>query len=223
MAAIPGTNVAAMVVPFDDQDIFATHNDKYGRGGYRVANTLAERDAITVHRRKEGMLVKVLEDGKIYELGPGETNADWLEFTTSGGGGSPSDNLLRMSRQNADYTDFPIGTPVFAYNATGVRKAVANEASAAWKVIGLATSQVLAGSNGLFQGEGKLTATTAEWDALTGDVGGLVANKTYFLHPVLVGKITLIPPTADGEYVCRIGVAYSPTELYIDLGLCIKL
>lgn len=222
MAAIPGTNVAAMVVPFDDQDIFATHNDKYGRGGYRVANTIAERDAITVHRRKEGMLVKVLEDGKIYELGTGETNADWFEFAVSGGGGA-GDNVLKMARNNEDFVDFLIGTPVFAYSATGVRRAVANESSSAWKVLGLATGPVLAGSNGLFQGEGKLTATVAEWEALTGNVGGLVANKTYFLDPVLVGKITLVPPTADGEYVCRIGVAYSPTELYIDIGLCIKL
>lgn len=81
MANIPGTNVAAMIVPFDDQDVFATHNDKYGRGGFRVCNTIAERDGISSLRRKAGMWVKVLSDDKIYELGADETNASWREFT----------------------------------------------------------------------------------------------------------------------------------------------
>lgn len=80
MAAIPGTNVAAMVVPYDDADQFATHNDKYGRGGFRVLDTLAERDAIPELRRKEGMWVKVLGSG-MYELTGGITNAHWQAVT----------------------------------------------------------------------------------------------------------------------------------------------
>ena len=85
MAQIPGTNVSAMVVPFDTQDIYATHNDKYGRGGFRVLDTLADRDDITTPRRKAGMWVKVLETGKVYELDANETS--WTEVTFSGGTG----------------------------------------------------------------------------------------------------------------------------------------
>lgn len=88
MANIPGTNIAAMVVPFDTADIYATHNDKYGRGGFRVCDTLVERDAITELRRKAGMWVKVLETNKVYELGVGLTNADWIEVTFGSGGGT---------------------------------------------------------------------------------------------------------------------------------------
>lgn len=87
MSTIPGTNVAAMVVPFDTADIYATHNDKYGRGGYRVCDTLTERDAIPDLRRKAGMWVRCLEDGKVYEMGAGLANADWVEVSITGGGG----------------------------------------------------------------------------------------------------------------------------------------
>jgi hypothetical protein len=84
MANIPGTNVSAMVVPFDTQDIYATHNDKYGRGGFRVCDTIVDRDSITTPRRKAGMWVKVIETNKIYSLDANETT--WTEVTFSGGG-----------------------------------------------------------------------------------------------------------------------------------------
>lgn len=130
---------------------------------------------------------------------------------------------LVLSRANEDFINLTIGMPVFAYSPTGVRRAVATESSGAWKVIGLTINTVLQAGIGNFQAEGVLTATTAEWDAVTGDVGGLVANKTYFLSSTQVGKITMTPPTGAGEYLCRIGVGYSSTSMYIDLGSCIKL
>lgn len=86
MSTIPGTNIAAMVVPFDTADIYATHNDKYGRGGYRVCDTTTDRDAIPDLRRKAGMWVKCLDDGKVYELGAGLTNADWSIVAVGAGG-----------------------------------------------------------------------------------------------------------------------------------------
>ena len=90
MSNIPGTNVAAMIVPFDTADIYATHNDKYGRGGFRVVDTLAERDAITDLRRKEGMWVRVLSNEKLYELWGGTENINWREVTL----GSSSESQL---------------------------------------------------------------------------------------------------------------------------------
>ena len=142
----------------------------------------------------------------------------WVDPSSIGGA-----NILMINRANEDVSNLAKGTPVFSYSETGVRKAVANSTGEAWKVIGLAIAPVLQGSIGKFQAEGVLSATLAEWDALTGDLNGLVQGKTYFLHPSNVGKITLIPPTGESEYLCRIGVAHSPTELYVDLGLCIKL
>jgi len=88
MANLRGTNVAAQIVPFTDQDPFATHEDTYGKGGYRVVSTIAERNTISVERRKVLMKVSVLEDNKTYTLKTNPegntTNTDWGEENTAG-------------------------------------------------------------------------------------------------------------------------------------------
>ena len=80
MANILGTNVAATVVPFTTDDIIATHDEEFGKGGYRSVSSLSERNAIPANRRKLGMIVKVLEDGKYWTLNVGITNTDWEEW-----------------------------------------------------------------------------------------------------------------------------------------------
>lgn len=60
---IKGTQVAATVVTPDPADTHPTHSDTLGRGGYRTVETIAERDAIPLARRKWGMKVVVTEDG----------------------------------------------------------------------------------------------------------------------------------------------------------------
>lgn len=67
MADIKGTNVASKIVPYTTSDNYATHDEEYGRGGYRTVNTVAEMNAIPSDRRKEGMLVYVKND-KYYRL-----------------------------------------------------------------------------------------------------------------------------------------------------------
>ena len=62
MAEIKGTNIASPVVPFTDQDIYATHYAKYGHGGYRTVKDMAELNSIPAPRIEEGMLVYVIED-----------------------------------------------------------------------------------------------------------------------------------------------------------------
>ena len=60
MAALQGTILASKIVPTDSLDDYATHEDKYGRGGHRSVNTLEERDNITTPRRKEGMSIAIM-------------------------------------------------------------------------------------------------------------------------------------------------------------------
>lgn len=82
MANLSGTNVAAAIMPFTTEDTYPTHVDLYGKGGFRVVATTAERDAIPAARRTAGMVVKVTADGKEYEL-----NADlttWKTWAPSG-------------------------------------------------------------------------------------------------------------------------------------------
>ena len=71
MADIPGTNVASMITPFTTQDIIATHSETYGQGGYRSEKTVADMNAIIASRRKEGMIVHVLDEDKDYILKDG--------------------------------------------------------------------------------------------------------------------------------------------------------
>lgn len=78
MSSIKGTNVLAPVVPFDTTDTHASHEARYGKGGYRSVADVAERDAIPALRREAGMLVCVLTDGKVWRLG--DNLSTWTEF-----------------------------------------------------------------------------------------------------------------------------------------------
>jgi hypothetical protein len=65
---------------------FGVVEDKYFIGGFRRVDTLEERDEITEGRRRVGMLVSVVEDGKVYRLEGGIENANWVEFGAGGAG-----------------------------------------------------------------------------------------------------------------------------------------
>lgn len=60
------------------------------RGGFRIVSSLAERDAIPIQARKQGMMVRVIEASGItnWELGFGKpiTNAGWVEASLGGKG-----------------------------------------------------------------------------------------------------------------------------------------
>jgi hypothetical protein len=101
MSGLPGTNISAVIVPFDSNDTFATHDQFYGKGGFKQVSTLLERDAITSERRTEGMYVNVSSTGNVYILQGGITNSNWVlsnlsTLSVSGGqfyiNGIPSDN-----------------------------------------------------------------------------------------------------------------------------------
>jgi len=81
MALITGAvNVTGTLAPTDTTDIYATHDSVYGKGGYREVLDLLERDAITIARRSDGMLVYVQSENTIYKLQDGLENTNWIEF-----------------------------------------------------------------------------------------------------------------------------------------------
>ena len=84
MAEIKGTNVASKIVPYTTSDNYATHDEEYGRGGFRTVNNVSEMNAIPADRRKEGMLVYVKND-KYYRLNSSNTFED-AGIGSSGGG-----------------------------------------------------------------------------------------------------------------------------------------
>ena len=106
MAALQGTILASRIVPTDSLDTYATHEDKYGRGGHRSVDTLEERDNITTPRRKEGMTVYVKENKTKYILENGIENINWK--VDSSGDSSPNsltvDTLKTILKELEDGT-----------------------------------------------------------------------------------------------------------------------
>ena len=113
-----------------------------------------------------------------------------------------------------------VGTPVYAPSAGNMDKAQANAAGTAACVGLLSRIHSVAGSLALssfYQSSGPLILTTAQWDAVTGDVGGLVTGDLYYVSAATAGKITKTAPSAGGQFVAIVGRAVSATELIVQL------
>lgn len=66
------------------------------------------------------------------------------------------------------------------------------------------------------QASGPLTLTTAQWDAITGESGGLVLGTTYSLAPFPdFAKITRSAVAVPGVFVSQVGVGMSSTTLLV--------
>ena len=86
MAQNTGTLVPGTIHPFNTEDKFPVADTSELKGGHMQVSTLADRDAIPVERRKELMLVSVIEDGKTYQLRKAvdQTLTRWEEYSTGG-------------------------------------------------------------------------------------------------------------------------------------------
>ena len=111
MAALQGTILASKIVPTDSLDTYATHEDKYGRGGHRSVDTLEERDNITTPRRKEGMTVYVKENKTKYILEGGIDNANW-KVDSSGGGSGGAVDLSDYYKKTETYSKVEVDTKI---------------------------------------------------------------------------------------------------------------
>ena len=111
MAALQGTILASKIVPTDSLDTYATHDDKYGRGGHRSVDTLEERDNITTPRRKEGMTVYVKENKTKYVLEGGIDNANW-KVDSSGGGSGGDVDLSDYYKKTETYNKAEVDTKI---------------------------------------------------------------------------------------------------------------
>lgn len=80
---LPGVNVTSCIVPCTDEDKYATHDSFYGKGGWREVDTIEERNAIPMERRKVGMAVRVNRENKTYILKYSTNNYCWYEENPS--------------------------------------------------------------------------------------------------------------------------------------------
>ena len=77
MSILKGTNVLAPIVPFSTTDGHATHEARWGKGGYRTVANNDERDGIPPLRREAGMLVWVVDAQQAWRLDASLTT--WTE------------------------------------------------------------------------------------------------------------------------------------------------
>lgn len=80
-----GTRVGSTIVPFTADDTYATHDEQYGKGGYRTVESIDARNTIPYARRTVGMLVNV-ENVGIFKLATNPntdttTDANWVAFS----------------------------------------------------------------------------------------------------------------------------------------------
>lgn len=153
----------------------------------------------------------VVVNGRISQLPSGDTlNAQVNEVDT-------------FTLTNASASAVPIGTPVYISAASACQPARAN-ASGTCELAGLVRdASIAASASGSVQTDGVLTATTTQWDSVTGQTGGLTPGSTYFLSSATAGRLTVTAPTATGEFVTRVGRALSTTDLDITLEPAIAL
>lgn len=119
------------------------------------------------------------------------------------------------SRVNDNGSGMVIGEAVYINDADGVDKARADSSSTA-AVFGLvADTSIASTSSGNIITSGKLTATTGQWDAVTGGSGGLTPGATYYLDEITAGAITEVAPTSPETIAVIIGEAMSTTEMLV--------
>ena len=128
-----------------------------------------------------------------------------------------------VSKQNDNAGAIVIGQPVYT-KANGNVDLAQADAGATVEVLGLVRdASIAAAASGEIQTDGVLTATTGEWDNVTGETGGLTAGAVYYLDPDTPGNLTQTAPTTTGDFVVRVGRAISATAMEISVSQPILL
>lgn len=87
------------------------------------------------------------------------------------------------------------------------------DASTTQRFIGFAAAAINNGAAGTVITDGVAVGLTTDWDAVTGQTGGLTPGSVYYLSDVTAGTITTNPPSSDWRV--PVGVAISTTQMLI--------
>ena len=98
----------------------------------------------------------------------------------------------------------------------------ANAAATSLLVGLVADATILTTASGKIQTGGPLVAgATATWDAITGDVGGLVFNALYYIDPTTPGHLTRTPTVVGGQLQAPVGQGFDTLTMIILRGATI--
>lgn len=129
---------------------------------------------------------------------------------------SPSNSTLT----NNEASTTVAGSFVYTDGSGTYKKAIANAAGTSLPV-GCVTADTTTGTAGTVTNGGEVTLTTAQWDTVTGQTGGLTSGVTYFLDNATAGHITSTAPASG--YVVPVGQAESTTKLVVRVGQRVQL
>lgn len=138
----------------------------------------------------------------------------------TGGNNIPNLNTPGSTLANEETGAVLLGTPVYSSSAVGFKKANGNAVGTS-DCLGLMFADTASGAQGIVATSGEVTGTTAQWDAVTGQTGGLTFNATYFLDISTAGKLTSTPPASG--FLCPVGKAVSATKMVVRVGMRIQL
>lgn len=129
----------------------------------------------------------------------------------------------QIALANGETAAVAVGTAVYISAANTFKKAQGNALGTA-DVLGIVKdASIAAAATGNVQTDGQMSATTAQWDAATGQTGGLAPGATYYLSASTAGLLTVTAPTNSGQYVLKIGKAISTTVLDLSIGTLVGL
>jgi hypothetical protein len=132
-------------------------------------------------------------------------------------------SVSNITYVNVTNSDMVFGQPI--YGVTQLTADLANAGSNAKKnVVGLVSDLSINSQNGSgkVKTSGELIGTHEQWAVVTGATGGLVPNANYFLD-IISGRLTLSPPTEEGQAICLLGRALSTTSFLIRIERPISL
>ncbi|SRR5258706_708072 len=146
----------------------------------------------------------------------GSVTVDTYGRVTSGSAAA-STGYTQTTLTNGNAGSIVIGTAVYSSGAATADKAIANSSTACNVIALVASTSISASATGSFATSGSLVATTTQWDAVTGQSGGLTQGSIYYLDNATAGKIVTTANTTTG-YNVPVGIALSTTELKINIG-----
>lgn len=183
MALITGAvNVTGTLAPTDTNDVYATHDSTYGKGGYREVADLLARDAITVARRSDGMLVYVQSEDKIFKLENGLTNDNWVEFKVDSSQVVYDNTTSGLTSDNVQDAIDEVATGAHAFKTKSVT----------YDLSGGATGSVT-----VTQGDNVNIDVTVEYAENDFSVGP--TEKTAVAHSFVTGKYNIAKETSIVE------------------------
>jgi hypothetical protein len=123
---------------------------------------------------------------------------------------------------NGESDSIRIGQPVYISGENTCRLAKADGEDKI-RVCGLVKSVAINGGNvGAIAIRGSLEATADQWDAVTGEHGGLLSGADYYLSSV-PGGLTRSAPLSVGQFVVPVGVAQSHRGLLLQIRSRVRL